>query len=612
MPLTHNRIAVAVYPGFDELDALGPYEMLRIAGERTGVDVLLASQGDRKAIEASHGARISPQADLAGEWDAIVVPGGGWAKQQGTYLAAKDGALPRALAAHHGAGSTLAAVCTGTMLLAAAGLVDGRPATTHHLVLEELREAGADVVQARVVDDGDIVTAGGVTSGIDLGLWLVERYWDEELADRIARRVEHTRVGPVHLGPRAAGKQPRDLSEVLVTDHALWADGPPHALFAEMRERCPVHWTSRIEGFPDEDGFWSVTKAEDAVTVSRDWSTYSSEIGGVTGVRTMPLELVRSMFIGMDPPRHDRIKALFQAGFTPKRIAAHESRIRAIVRQALERLDGREECDLVSDLAQPVVSRVIGSFMGIPEEDDEAWARLMNRMLGATDPEINPDGVDASVQTQVAEMFSRCRELIAARRENPTDDLTSVLVHGEVDGERLEEHEIVMGFFLLMAAGTDSTKATFCSGMLALMEDREQLELVRDEPALLDGAVEESLRMFPAFAHFRRTATCDTVLNGQKIKKGEKVLLWYVSTNRDEDGHADPQRFDVRREEEHQAFGAGGRHFCLGSALARLELKVLFEETLSRFPEMRPGEPGARVESPFINQFRTLPVALSA
>ncbi len=155
-------------------------------------------------------------------------------------------------------------------------------------------------------------------------------------------------------------------------------------------------------------------------------------------------------------------------------------------------------------------------------------------------------------------------------------------MHAEVDGQRLEEHEIVMGFFLLMAAGNDSTKATYCSGMRALMEDPDQRELVLADPDLIPGAVEESLRMFPAFAHFRRTATCDTELNGQQIKEGEKVMLVpYVSSNRDETCHADPDRFDLRRTTEHQAFGAGGRHFCLGTALARLELRVLFEETLA-------------------------------
>jgi cholest-4-en-3-one 26-monooxygenase len=378
-----------------------------------------------------------------------------------------------------------------------------------------------------------------------------------------------------------------------------------------MRAECPVHFTNHLTEFPEEAGYWSVTLADDVHTVSRDWRTYSSELGGVTAVSAVfPLELTRAMFIGMDPPKHDRLKALFQMGFTPKRIAAHEDEIRAIVRRVLDRLEGREECDLVNGVAQPVVSRVIGSFMGIPEEDDELWARLMNTALGAGDVDLNPEGIEAAIAKTVPEIFEHCGKLIAARREHPTDDLTSVLVHAEVEGEKLEEHEIVMGFFLLVAAGNDSTKATYCSGMRAIMEDDEQRRLLLDDPSLVPDAVEESLRMFPAFAHFRRTATCDTELHGQQIKAGEKVVMWYVSSNRDESRYEDPDRFDLRRKAEHQAFGAGGRHFCLGTALARLELRLLMAETLARYPQIAlAGEP-AFVESPFINQLKTLPVRL--
>jgi len=404
----------------------------------------------------------------------------------------------------------------------------------------------------------------------------------------------------------------KPIEDVLVTEREEWLDGPPYELFKRLRHECPVHWTDKITEYPGEAGFWSVTKAEDVHTVSRDWQTYSSEVGGITLLTDaiMPLELIQSMFIGMDPPKHDRLKALFQRGFTPKRIAEHEDEIRAITHAVLDRLDGRETCDLVEDVAQPVVSRVIGSFMGISPEDDVVWARLMNTVLGAGDPDINPEGVETVMQRDVPEIFERCSKLIAERRENPTDDLTSVLVHADVDGEKLEEHEIVMGFFLLMAAGNDSTKATYCSGMRAVMEDPEQRRLLLDDPSLVPDAVEEALRMFPAFAHFRRTATKDTELNGCPIKKGDKVALWYVSSNRDEDRYEDPDRFDLRRRAEHQAFGAGGRHFCLGTALARLELRILMEETLARFPDIAIDGTPRHVESPFANQLKSLPVRL--
>ena len=405
-----------------------------------------------------------------------------------------------------------------------------------------------------------------------------------------------------------------DLEQQLVLERKHWIDGPPLELFKQMRERCPVHWTAEVTEVPAAAGFWSVTTADDVHAVSRDWQTYSSELGGVVAIdEVFPIELARAMFIGMDPPKHDRLKALFQAGFTPKRIAAHEGEIREIVTTVLDRLEGRETCDLVTDVAQPAVSRVIGSFMGIPEEDDAAWAELMNTALAASDPDYSPEGIDsieATIQKAIEEVFARCSSMIAERRENPTDDLTSVLVNAEVDGEKLEEHEIVMGFFLLVAAGNDSTKATYCSGMRALIEDPAQRKLVVEDPSLVPGVVEEALRMFPAFAHFRRTATEDTVLNGKEIKQGEKVVMWYASSNRDETRYEEPDRFDVHRNPEHQAFGAGGRHFCLGTALARLELKILIEETLARYPEMKLDGHPTFVESAFLNQLKTLPVRL--
>ena len=410
--------------------------------------------------------------------------------------------------------------------------------------------------------------------------------------------------------------QPDSQTDVRVLDRERWLNGPPHELFTELRAHCPVHWTSEITEFPDEKGFWSITRPEDVAAVSRDWETYSSELGGVTAISEaiFPIELSRAMFIGMDPPKHDRVKQLFQKGFTPRRIAEHEDEIRAIAVRVLERLSGppaRDEADLVSEVAQPVVARVIGSFMGIPEEDDATWARLMNNLLGAGDRELEPSEVPAAIQQDIGELFQRCQSLINERRERPTDDLTSVLVHAEVDGQKLEEHEIVMGFFLLMAAGNDSTKATYCSAMRALMENPDQRQILLDDPSLVPSAVEEALRMFPAFAHFRRTATKDTELGGCPIHKGDKVVMWYVSSNRDEEKFEDPDRFDVRREpNDHQAFGAGGRHFCLGTALARLELNILLDETLKRFPRMEMAGTPEHVEAQFVNQLRTLPVRL--
>jgi cytochrome P450 len=403
-----------------------------------------------------------------------------------------------------------------------------------------------------------------------------------------------------------------DLTGIRVADLDNFQAGPPHELFRRLRSQCPVHWSDGITDYPDEDGFWSVTTAEDVHEVSRDWQTFSSEIGGFTALKEagLSLEMQQAMFIGMDPPKHDRLKALFQRGFTPKRIAEHEDAIRAITVGVLDRLEdppARETCDLVNDVAQPVVARVIGSFMGLSPEDDAVWARLMNAIVA----DARPEGTASVMEKEVPEVFARCGALIAERRETPSDDLTSVLVHAELDGERLEDHEIVMGFLLLMAAGNDSTKATYCSGMRALMEDREQLREVVEDPSLVPGVVEESLRMFPAFAHFARTATRDTELGGKPIRAGERLVMWYPSSNRDESRFEDPDRFDIKRDAEHQAFGAGGRHFCLGTALARLELQILIEETLARFPSIAIDGTPRYVESPFANQLKTLPVRLT-
>ena len=220
------------------------------------------------------------------------------------------------------------------------------------------------------------------------------------------------------LEPEVPYTEDTPLDDVLVIERQHWPDGPPHELFKRLRSECPVHFSQKIPEFPQEPGFWSVTKADDVRAVGLDWKTYSSEVGGITALTNavMPVELINAMFIGMDPPKHDRLKMLFQRGFTPKRIGMHEDEIRQIAVDVLDRLEGREECDLVDEIAQPVVARVIGSFMGIPPEDDVMWANLMNTVLGAGDPDVNPEGPQTVMERDVPEIFRRCSELISARR----------------------------------------------------------------------------------------------------------------------------------------------------------------------------------------------------
>ncbi|MBJ7519823.1 MAG: cytochrome P450 [Solirubrobacteraceae bacterium] len=403
-----------------------------------------------------------------------------------------------------------------------------------------------------------------------------------------------------------------ELDALQVADDELWTEGPPHETFSRLRRECPVHWSRGIAQSPHDAGFWSVTKADDVHAVSRDWQTYSSASNILLIDHGVPVELVQGMFIGMDPPKHDRIKALFQKAFTPKSIGQHEDAIRAITAGVMDDLEGRETCDLVTEVAQPVVARVIGSFMGLDPEDDKPWAESINQLLGFGDPDLNPKGIEQLVSEDLPPMYEKCMRLVEDRRAHPTDDMLSTLVFAEIDGDVLTDLEIFSGFVLLMAAGNDSTKATYTSTMRALMEHDDQRQLLLDDLSLVPSAVEEALRMFPAFAHFRRTATQDATLGGCPIRKGDKIALWYPSSNRDEDRYEDPERFDVTRNPEHQAFGAGGRHFCLGTALARLELKILVEETLKRYPTMSlAGEP-TWVISQFSSQLKSLPVKLAA
>src|SRR5262245_44389441 len=279
----------------------------------------------------------------------------------------------------------------------------------------------------------------------------------------------------------------QQLDRIDLGDLELWADGPPHELFTRLRSEAPLHW-SPLDDYPAEAGFWSLTRAEDLRRVSLDWQTFSSYVGGIMVLDDfgIPLEAQQQQMISMDPPRHDRIKALFQRGFTPKRIAEHEERIRGIVNRVLDRVAERGECDLVNDVAAPVVSRVIGSCIGTPEEDDQRNVEETNMVLGFGDEDLRP--TEEAVVEMMTAAWNETMEYIAERRANPgMDDLMDVLVHSEVDGEKLSETEIFMGLGLLGAAGNDSTRSVFTSGMLGLFENPGQLRLLRDDPRLIEG-----------------------------------------------------------------------------------------------------------------------------
>jgi cytochrome P450 len=400
-----------------------------------------------------------------------------------------------------------------------------------------------------------------------------------------------------------------DLADLDLADQRHWDDGVPWDLFAAMQREAPVHF-SRQAAQPDEGGFWSITRFDDLHTVTRDFETFSSERRGIFLVDDIgvPLDVQRLQMISMDPPRHARLKKIVGSAFTPKAIAHHEEAIRGIVTDVLDRVADRESFDLVQDVAKPIPARVIGDMLGTPPEDDEKLVHWTNVFTAFEDPEVRAQWTDT--QAVFTDIVQYCHAQIEARRANPTDDLVSRLMNAEVDGDRLEDAEIAVFFILLMAAGNDSTRATYSGIMKTLLENPDLRQELVDDPSLIGNAVEEGLRMNPAFAFMARAATKDVELHGQQIKEGDRVLLWYLASNRDASVYENPHEFDLHRPDidGHQAFGARGRHFCLGAALARLELRIWIEETLKRMPDLEIDGECNRVRALFLNQYNAIPV----
>lgn len=402
-----------------------------------------------------------------------------------------------------------------------------------------------------------------------------------------------------------------DLSSIDISDYALWRDDPPYEIFARLRAEQPIHF-SPLDSFPHEAGFWSVVRHEDIREISLDFETFSSERGGVVLLDDIgvPLDLQRLQPISMDPPRHDRMKQLFQQAFTPKRIGEHAETIRSIVNAAIDDVIDRGECDLVYEVGAKITSRVIGTLLGTPPEDDAQLVQWSNSIVGFEDPDYRPDF--NSLMGEFQDALEYVMPIVAQRKSDPQGDLISALAVAEVDGETLNDLELGTTFGVIMAAGNDSTRAVYGSSMLALIQHPDQMQLLRDDPSMIDDVVEECLRCFPAFGYMRRTATREVEMHGQTIKEGDKLALWYISGNRDESVYDRAGEFDITRGRvQHQAFGAGGRHFCLGAALARLELKTMLEVTLERLSDIElAGEP-VRAQSLFLNQHKRIPVSFT-
>jgi cholest-4-en-3-one 26-monooxygenase len=378
----------------------------------------------------------------------------------------------------------------------------------------------------------------------------------------------------------------------------------PHAAFTRLRSEGPVHFNAEPAG----PGFWAITKYADVVTISKDPKTFSSARGGTNLTEMSPedLSVVQMLMVNMDPPRHNKFRNLVSKGFTPRMIAQMEPAIRRAAARTVDAVAKRGECDFVRTVAGELPLIIIADLLGIPQDDRGKVFDWSNRLIGFDDPEFQTSITDGKIAA--GELWMYANQLATRRREKPENDLTSVLVNANVDGEQLTELEFDTFFLMLAVAGNETTRNAISGGMLALIQHPEQRQRLIDDPTLIPSAVEEILRWVTPVIHFRRTAMRDVALRGKTIREGDKVAVFYSSANRDEEVFTDPFAFDVGRSpNEHLAFGVG-QHFCLGASLARLELRLIFEELLRRLPDVALAGEVRRLRSNFINGIKEMPV----
>jgi cholest-4-en-3-one 26-monooxygenase len=362
-------------------------------------------------------------------------------------------------------------------------------------------------------------------------------------------------------------------------------------VFARLRREAPVSW----QDHPHGRGFWSVVQHGDVVTVNRDAMLFSSELGSISllgpdeRANGLGADTRGTMMIASDPPRHTRYRRLVNSGFTPRTMKAIERSLAGRATRIIDLVIEKGSCDFVTDVAAELPLQAIAEIMGVPQEDRGRLFDWSNRMVGLDDPEYaTTDGTVAS-----AELYAYVNDLARQRRADPRDDIVTLLVNAEIDGDSLSEVEFDMFMLLLTLAGNETTRNSTSWGMRALIENPEQYARLRDQPELIDSAVEEILRWASPVLHFRRTATADTELHGQRIARGDKVVMWHISANRDEQVFSEPFRFDITRTpNNHVSFGGGGPHHCLGAYLARMQLRLMIGEIVARIPDMQlAGEP---------------------
>jgi cytochrome P450 len=409
------------------------------------------------------------------------------------------------------------------------------------------------------------------------------------------------------------------LDEIRLGEVAFWSlpRDAREGAFLTLRCKRPIsfHEEPEVPLLGKGPGFWALTRHEDVLEVSRNPEIFSSARGGVTIIDQPPefSEFFGSMIV-MDDPRHARLRRIVSRSFTPGMLRKVEADVEHAAREVIDGVADKQTCDFVSDIAAALPLKIICDMMGIPPSEYRFVFDRTNIILGAGDPEYVADFADIIPATLQAgqDLVSLVEDLVKVRKRHPTDDLTSALVHAEVDGEKLAPSEIGSFFVLLVAAGNETTRNAISHGMKALCDHPDQRAIwAQDFATVAPTAVEEIVRWASPLIHFRRTATCDTELSGQKIRAGEKVVMFYNSANRDEDVFADPYRFDVRRDpNDHVGYGGPGPHFCLGAHLARREITVMFRELFRRLPDLQiTGDP-AYLLSFFINGIKHLPCEL--
>jgi cytochrome P450 len=403
-----------------------------------------------------------------------------------------------------------------------------------------------------------------------------------------------------------------------IRSHDTFVDGVPHATFERLRREDPVSWWDEDDGA----GFWAVTRYDDLLTVSREGTRFSAA-QGIRLEEMAPDELdARRTLMEMDAPQHTALRRLVSRPFARREVFAYEEAVRAIARQVVEEVHGTPHLDFTDLVARQLPMRMLGQLLGLPLADGDWLVQRGDALIGNTDPEFTEyvvDQVDTDPYRLLpfrspisVELFEYAARALESRRANPTSDVLTALLQPMADGERLTDNDLKNFFTLMVAAGNDTTRYTMTAGMKALVERPAMRELLADEPARIELAVEEILRWASVTMHFRRTAVADTELRGRTIKAGDKVVIWFVSANYDDAQFPDPYRFDIARTpNDHVTFGRHSPHLCLGAQLARLELKVLFEELLPRIADVSVAGPVERLRSNFISGIKHLPLEVS-